>query len=137
MCSPIIFPYYRNSVFPCFRKCMDFYFTWICKKHFTLECSVFPYYWNSFFPCFGDNTNDVKTDKRNYFRFDFHSKVYVELFTKEINLFSYWLHSIICTSDPFAIELWKYIQYRREDSVFYRSASTFSIFLWVWQLKFV
>ena len=26
-CFPIIFPYYRNSLFPCLGNCMNFYFT--------------------------------------------------------------------------------------------------------------
>ena len=27
LCFPIRFPYYENSVFSCFRNCIDFYFT--------------------------------------------------------------------------------------------------------------
>ena len=73
-----------------------------------------------------------KLIKKNCFRSHFYSKVYVELFTKEINLFYCWARSIICISDPLATKLWIYIQYRREDSV-----SNFAIFLWVWQLKIV
>ena len=78
------------------------------------------------FPYFEDNTTDVKTDENFYLRSRFHSKVCVELFTKKINLSCCWARSNICISDPFVIEVWKYIQYRRVDSVFYSSASTFA-----------
>ena len=60
-------------------------------KPLTLECScfniVFPHNPNSLSSCSEDNTDDVKTNKKNYFRCHFYSNVYVQLFTKEVNLF--------------------------------------------------
>ena len=58
-----------------------------------------------------------------YFLSHFHTNVYVKLFIKELNLFCSWARPNISIFDPFVIEVWKCIQYRRAGSVFYGSVS--------------
>ena len=140
LCFLILFPYYENSLFLCFGNCMDFCFRENMWE--TLDFGIFclpihfSYYQSSLSSCFGNNTTDVKTDKKNYFRCHFQANIYVKFFTKEVKLFCSWTRSNICILDPFFIEVWKYIQYRRVGNAFCDSASI-AIFLWIWQLKFV
>ena len=58
-----------------------------------------------------------------YFLSHFHTNVYVKLFIKELNLFCSLARPNISIFDPFVIEVWKCIQYRRAGSVFYGSVS--------------
>ena len=84
LCFVIFFPYYGNSIYPCFGNYV-LEIVWIFasreifKKFIILECWCFPiyvrnpdfgmfffptlfsYYRNSLSPCFGDNTSDAKT----------------------------------------------------------------------------
>ena len=112
----------------------------ICKKHLTLECCVFSYFsltiGNHFPHVLGTTLLMWRLMKIFYFWYHFHTKVYVKLFTKEVNLFCSWTRPNICILDSFGIEVWKHIQYRRAVSVFYRSDSI-AIFPWIWQLEFV
>ena len=112
----------------------------ICKKHLTLECSVFSYVsgtiGNHFAHVLGTILLMWRLMKIFYFWSHFHTNVYVKLFNEEVNLFCSWARPNICTSAPFDIEVWKYIQYRKVGSVFYRSDSI-AIFLWICQLEFV
>ena len=48
-------------------------------------------------------------------------------FTMEVNLFCSWAQPSISILGLFVVEVWKYIQYRREGSVFYGSACDFNI----------
>ena len=46
----------------------------IVQKHLPLECSVFPYFYilsEITFPIFGDNTTDVRTNKKKLFPIPF------------------------------------------------------------------
>ena len=110
----------------------------ICKKHLTLECSVFSYFFrgigNRFWHVLGTILLMWRLMKIFYFWSHFHTNIYAKLFTKEVNLFSFWAQPNICILDPFDIEGWKYIQYRRVGSVFYGNESI-AIFLWIWQLN--
>ena len=126
-------PWFLNvCVFPYFSRTMRIRFSYVlgtvwifasCKVwkkalDFRMFCFpiLFSYYRNSFFPCFGDNTTDEKTNKI--------------LFTKEVILLCCWARPNICISDPFVIDVWKYLQCRRVETVFYGSASV-AIFLWI------
>ena len=71
--------------------------------------------------------------KNFHFRSYLHSIVYVKLFTKQANLFCCWAQSNIFISDPFVIEVWKYLRYRKVESIFYMSTSILTIFLWIRQ----
>ena len=99
----------------------------IGKTPLTLECFCFPI----LSPRLEKVLLIWKLIKILYFRSRLHSSIYVKLFTKEINLFWYWAGSSICISDPFVIEISKYIQCRRIDRVFHSSSSIFAIILWI------
>ena len=101
----------------------------ICKKRLTLECDIFSNFCriirNHFPHVLGTILLMWRLIKFLYFRSHFQSNVYVEFFTNEVNLFCWWAQSNICISDPFVIEVWKYLQYKRVDNVFHISASIF------------
>ena len=105
---PILFPHHGNSLFPCFGNGMDFWFKKNVYETFHFGILCFPilllYHRNWLSSCIGDNTTDVKTNKK-FFPFPL-------------------LRSNICISDPYAIKVWKYIEYKRVDSIFYSSART-------------
>ena len=128
LCFSILFPYYGNPLFPCssFGNCMECYvFSYISLtigNHFPHDLETILLMW--------------KLMENFYFWSHFHTNVYMKLFTKEVNLFCSCARPNICISDPFVIEIWKYIQYRRVGSVFYGSDSI-AIFLWIWKLEFV
>ena len=89
LCFPICFPFYENSVFPCYRNYMAFYFmqnrgVWNKKKCFLI---TFLHYQKSLSPCVGENTTDVKTNEKFLFLIPFPHNIYVKFFTKEVNLF--------------------------------------------------
>ena len=111
----------------------------ICKKHLTLECSVFSYFSrtieNHFPYVFGAMLLIWRLMKNFYLWSHFQTNVSVKLFTKEVNPFCSWAWPNISILDPFAIEVGKYIHYRRVSSVFYGSSSI-AIFLWILPLEF-
>ena len=104
------------------------------KKRLTFECFVFPYFSHTIGIHFSHALGTIplmsKLIKFFYFRFHFHSNIHVNLFTKEVILLCCWVRPNICISDPFVIDVWKYLQCRRVETVFYGSASV-AIFLWI------
>ena len=147
-------PYLRNvCVFPkIFYTMEDFSphilgIVWISKhvkyirNPWIWNVYIFPYVFRTIEICFphvlGTKLLLWKWIKDFYFHSHFQSGVYVKLFTKEVDLFCRLVQSNICIWDPFAIEVWKYIQYRIADSVFHSTASVFGVFLWKWMLQFV
>ena len=112
----------------------------MCKKHSTLKCSVFSYFsftiGNLFPHVLGTILLMGRLMKIFYFWSHLHINVYLKLFTIEVNLCCSWARPNICILDPFDIKVWKYVQYRRVDSVFYGSDSI-AMFLWIWQLELV
>ena len=105
----------------------------ICRRSLTLEYSVFTYFSLTigihFSHVLGTILLMLNLINNFYLQSHFHANVYVKLCTKKVNLFCCWARSNICISDPFAIEVWKYIQHRGIGSFFYHSTAISALFL--------
>ena len=138
LCFLLILPYYGNSIFQCFWNLLQFprflFHTKYLKDPWFLNVCVFPYFSHTIGIHFSHALGTIplmrKLIKLFYFRFHFHSNIHVNLFTKEVILLCCWARPNICVSDPFVIDVWKYLQCRRVETVFYGSASV-AIFLWI------
>ena len=95
----ILFPYYGNPLFRVLGTAWISASSKKCQKPLTLKwlcfSMFFPYYGNLLFPWFGNC---------------------MELYG-EVNLFCSWARPNTSILDPFVIEVWRYIQYRRLISV--------------------